>query len=55
MAELVIDRFDPDGHGETAGAAPVTRRPGLWISLAADRGHYALEAELGNCGLRALP
>jgi ankyrin repeat protein len=39
MAELVIDWLDPDGCGETAGTAPVTGRPYLWISLAADRGY----------------
>ena len=37
------------------GTAPFTGRPGLWISLADYRGHYALEAELGHGCLRALP
>src|SRR5689334_15113623 len=55
MVELVVDRLDPDGHGETAWAAAFAGWLSLWAALAADYGHHALEAELGHGRMHALP
>jgi hypothetical protein len=54
MVELVADRLNPDGHGETAGDEALADWIGLWAALAADCGRHALEAELGHSGLHAL-